>query len=112
MNLRRVFGLSVVAATASICLPALLSAQGADQPDVRIRLLDSGEIQVTGDFILEASPPAQQEVWVSGTSVFVERDRDAAARAGSNLLMFESESLERVSDALMRARDARIVRVR
>ena len=109
VNLRRVVGLSFVAAAVSISLPAILSAQNSDQPQVRITLLKSGEIQVIGDVVLE-SPETDQEFWLSGTSVIEDENLDPAAPAGAFLLGLRSPTLQRVSDSVMRGRDVQIVR--
>jgi hypothetical protein len=68
MNRRRVVVLSVLAAAASISLPALLSAQSdvaAPLAPVRITLLASGEISVSGSFVLETP---NREATISGPS--------------------------------------------
>ena len=54
MRMRSVLSFSFVAAAASISLPALLSAQSdVDELPVRITLLESGEIEIVGDFLLQ-----------------------------------------------------------
>jgi hypothetical protein len=56
MNSRRALGISLAAATVSLALPALLSAQGEvaepEQP-VTVTLLGDGRIRVSGNFTLE-----------------------------------------------------------
>jgi hypothetical protein len=111
MNLRRVVGLSFVAAAISISLPAILSAQNSDRPQVRITLLKSGEIEINGDVVLE-SPATNQEFWLSGTSVIEDQNRDPDAPSGAFLLGLRSPTLQRVSDSVMRGRDVQIVRIR
>ena len=114
MNLRPVLGLAIVGAVVAMSQPKILSAQSdvrGDQPQVRIKLLESGEMEVTGDFILEGAPVMEKELWLSGTTVFEDRNRDPAA-VGSFLLMIETPTLEGVSDTVTRAQDARVIRVR
>jgi hypothetical protein len=114
MNLRPVLGLVAIAAIVAIAQPTILSAQnepGSDQPQVRLKLLESGEIEITGDVVLDV-PELQKELWLTGTSVIEDRNRDPAAPLGSFLLEVQTPNLEGISDTISRARDARIVRVR
>ncbi len=74
MKPHRVLCLVVVGTASSIGLPALLSAQNeaVDEPQVRITLLSSGEIRVSGEFLLETP---NREASITGTDAVMREDR-------------------------------------
>lgn len=114
MNLRPVLGLAIVATVAWIAQPTILSAQNdeeRDRPQVQLKLLESGEIEITGDVLFEG-PGMPKELWLSGTSVIEDQARDPAAPLSSFLLKIQTPNVVRVSDSVSRARDAHIIRVR
>ena len=55
MKASHVLGLSLIAVAASLVLPSIVPAQDVAerQVPVRVTLLENGEIQVTGEFVLE-----------------------------------------------------------
>ena len=71
MNIPRVLGISLIAVAASIVVPGLLSAQSDEQPEVRITLLESGDIQVSGDFLLDTPSGVWSLTRVEGEQVQV-----------------------------------------
>jgi hypothetical protein len=74
MRLQRISSVLAVLAVSSFAVPAFLSAQtngAGDEPQVRITLLPSGDIQVSGDFVLE---DLSRGTRVRGTNVVVRED--------------------------------------
>lgn len=74
MGIRRVVGLFVVGVCFSMAIPEFVPAQiggSSEEPQVRIRLLQSGGIQVDGDFVLETP---DREVTFRGKNVVVSNE--------------------------------------
>jgi hypothetical protein len=75
MKIRQALGIVVVAAAAFVSVPSLLSAQTGDSAQgstVRITLSVSGEIQVSGDFVLEVEG---RDTLIKGKSMVVNQAR-------------------------------------
>ena len=126
MWIRRALGLSLIVATVSISLPVILSAQNNgqdDRPLARIKVLDSGDIQVIGEFVFENDSGSwDKEIRVNGSSLIsiAKSNADASEPVlsqppvpGPKKILFpngqaiESSSLE-ASDTIWHLQDARI----
>jgi hypothetical protein len=76
MNLRRAFGISLVAAAVSLTIPALLSAQGDDadpEQTVTLTILGDGSIRVSGNVVLETPDRATHITAITASSMAIDR---------------------------------------
>jgi hypothetical protein len=122
MKVRHVLGSLLLATGALVLVPTFLSAQGEvvdAQPGVRITLLESGDILVTGDFLLEV-PNGEAYVLAHDMSFSADGDRLVTMRNGVSVqvrgFVVEADSGsfvtgERSDPRNVRMQDARISRL-